>query len=114
MTADYTAVNRNIAFTGPVSVTISANEDSLNEGNEQFTLILSDTSTGAVRDTATVTIQNVPGPVFGFENPQSLRFDENAGTVEACVFLVSGTISENTPVTVQSGRTGDTATGIHQ
>ena len=49
--------------------------------------------------------------MFGFENPQLFNFPESAGTVEVCVILVSGTVSQNTVVTVTSGQPGDTATG---
>ena len=87
------------------------------EGPEDFPLelISDDPNVNIGQSNAVVTIfddDDFP-PVFDFENPQP-SFIENAGTVEVCVFLVSGTISENTPVTVQSARTGDTATGIHQ
>ena len=39
-------------------------------------------------------------------------FDENSGTVQVCVELTSGALSENTEVVVQSGQSGDTATGF--
>ena len=77
-----------------------------------FTLMLTDTVTGALLSTATVTIRDiVDPPMFGFENPQLFTFPESAGTVEVCVILVSGTVSQNTVVTVTSGQPGDTATG---
>ena len=38
-------------------------------------------------------------------------FVENSGTVQVCVELTSGTVSENIEVVVQSGQSGDTATG---
>ena len=50
-------------------------------------------------------------PVFGFENPDALVFPENAGTVQVCVVVVSGTVSQTTAVTVSSGQLGDSATG---
>ena len=72
-----------------------------------FTLMLTDTVTGALLSTATVTIREI---MFDFENPQLLNFPESAGTVPVCV-LLSGTVSQNTVVTVTSGQPGDTATG---
>ena len=38
-------------------------------------------------------------------------FGEGSGTVEVCVELTSGIVSEDTQVVVQSGQPGDTATG---
>ena len=55
---DFTAIDQDIVFSGPVLLTISTNSDSLNEGDEQFTLILTNTMNGVVRATATVTIAN--------------------------------------------------------
>ena len=54
---DFTAINQDIVFSGPVFLTISTNSDSLTEGDEQFTLILTNTMTGDMA-TATVTIAN--------------------------------------------------------
>ena len=108
---DFTAINQDIVFSGPVSLTISTNSDSLTEGDEQFTLILTNNMTGAVT-TATVTIIDIiQGPVFGFENPQLFVFDEDDGRVEICVVLESGTVSQPTVVTVTSDQLGGTATG---
>ena len=41
-------------------------------------------------------------------------FDESAGTVQGvvCVVLASGTITESTVVTVESGLLGDSASGV--
>ena len=55
---DFTAINQDIVFSGPVFLTISTNSDSLTEGDEQFTLILTNTMTGDIIATATVTIAN--------------------------------------------------------
>ena len=48
---------------------------------------------------------------FGFVDPQLLEFGEGSGTVEVCVEVTSGIVSEDTEVVVQSGQSGDTATG---
>ena len=111
---DFDAINQNILFSTTVSVTINTNSDLLIEGNEQFTLTLS--NTGRVLSTATVTIIDRPpgAPVFGFENPGALSFPESAGTIPVCVVVVSGTVSQNTAVTVTSAQAGDTAQGDQQ
>ena len=52
--------------------------------------------------------------MFALRTPQGgqvFSFDESAGTVQVCVVLVSGTVSQNTVVAVESDQPGDTATG---
>ena len=68
--ADYVPINEDLTISAAQptqSVTVSANTDNMVEGNQQFSLILTDRVTGSTLTTATVVIRDsgIDGTSFG-------------------------------------------------
>ena len=93
----------------PVSISLRVVADSIHEGNETFTLTISDPTNGALlrKSTATITIpDDDPEPIITVA--ETLSVDENAGNAIINVRLSNPTVDE---ITLQYSTMNDTATG---
>ena len=98
---DYTETTLTLQFTSTVRrlpVTVDILDDVLVEGDEFFDVKLSGDRVSSVSSVARVTISD-DAVEIGF-SPDEYRVDEDAGSVELTVLVLSGEIEEGSSVTV--------------
>ena len=99
---DYTATTATLTFTSSMTeatVTVFITDDTVVEGDEFFDVKLSGDRVSSVLSVARVTIEDDDAVVIGF-SPDEYRVDEDAGSVELTVLVLSGTIEVGESVTV--------------
>ena len=99
---DYTETTLTLQFTSTVRrlpVSVSILDDTVVEGDEVFEVKLSGDRVSSVSSVARVTIEDDDAVVIGF-SPTVSSVDEDAGSVELTVLVLSGTIADGESVTV--------------
>ena len=99
---DYTETTLTLQFTSTVRrlpVSVSILDDTVIEGDEVFEVKLSGDRVSSVSSVARVTIEDDDAVVIGF-SPTVYSVDEDAGSVELTVLVLSGTIADGESVTV--------------
>ncbi len=99
---DYTETTLTLQFTSTVRrlpVTVDILDDTVVEGDEFFEVKLSGDRVSSVLSVARVTIEDDDAVVIGF-SPTVSSVDEDAGSVELTVLVLSGTIVDVESVTV--------------
>ena len=99
---------------GSYGIVVPLIDDNLAENDETFTIRLFEPPDGLpsfielYNDTYEVTIQNDDDVTIGFQETTH-RVDEDAGSVEAKIAVLTGSLADNTEVTVRYSTSDDTA-----